>query len=434
MPKKLYGRSLMIVIVPIVLLQIAIGFVFMERHWTRVTERLSETVVRETGMLIALYERYPDIFSSQLGNEIEEMLGMHISFSKGASLLPSATEPIISLLDRTLKKELSGTITRPFRIDTTGHKRFVRVDILLDGKIMHISVLRSRAYATNSHIFLVWMIFSSLLLLTVSILFLRNQIRPIEKLARAAQAFGMGRKGGNFTPGGATEIRRAGLAFLQMRTRIERHIQQRTIMLASVSHDLRTPLTRFKLQLEMMKKNKETEQYVTSLQKDVLQMETMLEDYLSFSRGAQIERSQSCDMEEILKDVTKGAKQHFGIHVHVEAVGNLTVLVKGEAMKRAITNLIHNACKYGKKINVHAEIKEKILSIIVDDDGPGVSKEDYEAILSPFGRADIARNQDAGGTGLGLSISQDIARNHGGDLHLSQSPLGGLRTKITIPV
>ncbi|MBV8793223.1 MAG: HAMP domain-containing protein, partial [Pseudolabrys sp.] len=276
---------------------------------------------------------------------------------------------------------------------------------------------------------LLWMIGTSLILLAIAIVFLRNQIKPILRLADAAESFGKGRDVPNFRPRGAREVRRAAQAFIEMKNRVERTIEQRTAMLAGVSHDLRTVLTRFKLELALAKKSPETE----SMKRDVDEMANMLEAYLSFARGDSGEQSAPTDMAAFLEELKLDAERH-GHKVTIVFHGPPVVTVRAAAFKRCIANLVSNAARFAHDIALTGHRDHRYLTITVDDDGPGIPPHLREEVFRPFLRLDDARNQDEGGTGLGLAIARDIARSHGGDITLENSPLGGLRATVRIPV
>jgi two-component system osmolarity sensor histidine kinase EnvZ len=287
---------------------------------------------------------------------------------------------------------------------------------------------RNLAYEPNVHIFILWMLGASIVLLTVAILFLRNQIRPILRLADAAEDFGMGRDF-DFRPHGAREVRQAGYAFIEMKKRVERALEQRTAMLNGVSHDLRTILTRFKLSLAVM----EGEAEIEPLQRDVEEMQRMLEAYLAFARGDGGEAAAPTDVKAMLEELRSDAERQ-GATVSIEANGALTVKLRPNAFKRCLANLVANALRHGARIVLQAAREQRFISISVDDDGPGIAPEHREDVFRPFYRLDEARNQDESGAGLGLAIARDIARAHGGDITLSASPMGGLRANVRIPV
>jgi two-component system, OmpR family, osmolarity sensor histidine kinase EnvZ len=430
MPKGLYARALLIIILPMVILQSVVAFVFMERHWNVVTQRLSAGVVQDIAALIDVYRGYPqDADQAQIRRIAQERLGLVVDFLPISEMPPPGPKPFFSLLDSALSEELRKQIARPFWIDTVGKSALVEIRVQLDKNVMRVFARRSAAYASNSDIFLIWMVGTSTVLLIVAIIFLRNQIKPILKLADAAESFGKGRDVPNFRPRGAREVRRAAQAFIEMKTRVERAIEQRTTMLAGVSHDLRTVLTRFKLELALLDENPEIE----AMKKDVDEMARMLEAYLAFARGDLGEGSAPTDMAAFLDELKDDAERH-GHKASVIFHGPPVVTVRPAAFKRCLANLVSNAARYAPSIAITGHRDHRYLTITVDDDGPGIPAAQREDVFKPFLRLDDARNQDEGGTGLGLAIARDIARSHGGDIALGDSPLGGLRATVRVPV
>ena len=429
MPKGLYARALIIIIAPMVLLQSVLTFVFLERHWQTVTRRLSTVTVQNLGLLIDLYQANPQ-GADTLERLAEQNLGVRVRFVRGEELPQVRAKPFFDLLDSTLSDELTRQIGRPFWIDTVGRSNFVDIRIKLDNAVMHAIARRSQTYASNSQIFLLWMVGTSLVLLTVAILFLHNQIKPIVRLSEAAESFGKGRPPpADFRPRGAREVRQAAHAFIEMRDRIERYVEQRTVMLAGVSHDLRTVLTRFKLQLAMFEDTPELE----AMRADVDEMQAMLEDYMAFAKGDSGEEIVRADIGEILSEVKSQAHTTKPIAVEV-ADAPLVVPVRRHAFKRAVANLVNNAARFSEHVNVSAAKQNGALTVSVEDDGPGIPEAEREQVFRPFYRLDHARNQDSGSTGLGLAIARDIARIHGGDIALSRSALGGLKAVLKVPV
>jgi two-component system osmolarity sensor histidine kinase EnvZ len=430
MPTGLYARALLIIIAPMVVLQSVVAYMFMERHYNLVTQRLSAGVVQDIATLIEVYRVYPqDAGNTQLRRIAQEKLGLVVDFLPVNELPPPRPKPFFSLVDQALSEEVRKQIGRPFWIDTVGRSALLEVRIKLDNAVIRVFAPRSAAYVSNSHIFLAWMVGTSLVLITVAVLFLRNQIRPILRLADAAESFGKGREVPDFRPRGAREVRRAALAFIEMKRRIERTMEQRTTMLAGVSHDLRTILTRFKLELALIGEGPE----VDAMRKDVDEMARMLEAYLAFARGDSGEQSAPTDMAEFL-DELKGDAERNGHATTVSFHGQPVVTVRPAAFKRCLGNLVSNAARHARAIAITGHRDHRWLTITVDDDGPGIAPYLREEVFKPFLRLDDARNQDEGGTGLGLAIARDIARSHGGDITLSDSPLGGLRASVRVPV
>ena len=430
MPKGLYARALLIIIAPMVILQSVVAFIFMERHWNVVTQRLSASVVQDIAALIDIYRGYPqDADQAQIRRIAQERLGLVVDFLPLADMPPPGPKPFFSLLDQALSEQLRKQIGRPYWIDTVGKSALLEIRVQLDNAVMRVFARRSAAYVSNSQIFLLWMVGTSTVLLIVAIIFLRNQIKPILRLADAAESFGKGREVPNFRPRGAREVRRAAAAFIEMKTRIERAMEQRTAMLAGVSHDLRTVLTRFKLELALIDDSPE----VDAMKKDIDEMARMLEAYLAFARGDSGETSASTDMAEFLDELRLDAERN-GHKATVVFHGPPIVTVRPAAFKRCLANLVSNAARHAPSIAITGHRDHRYLTVTVDDDGPGIPLGLREEVFKPFLRLDDARNQDEGGTGLGLAIARDIARSHGGDITLGDSPLGGLRATVRVPI
>jgi two-component system osmolarity sensor histidine kinase EnvZ len=432
LPKGLYKRSLLIVIVPMVLLQSAVTLVFMQHHWDLVTRRLSDAVARDVGALTDLYQRLPPgQDDASLANLASERFRMDASLLAPGPLPPVMPRSFYGELDpltRTLPKEIKKQIVEPFWIDTVGRSGLMEIRVDLGGRVLRLVTRRALAYEANAHIFVLWMLGAMVLLLTLAIIFLRNQIRPILRLAKAAEDFGKGRNLA-FNPHGAREVRQAGHAFIEMKRRVERASEQRTAMLNGVSHDLRTMLTRFKLSLALLDNSADSE----FLQKDVDEMGQMLEGYLAFARGDTGESTAEINVGSILEDLRAASERH-GANLGVETRGDLDIRIRPMAMKRCVGNLVANAQRHAERVRVSATREAQFVSIVVDDDGAGIDPAYREDVFRPFYRLDEARNQDEGGSGLGLAIARDIARSHGGDITLSESPLGGLRAAVRIPV
>jgi len=432
LPKGLYKRSLLIVIVPMVLLQTAVTFEFMQHHWELVTRRLSEAVARDVGALTDLYQKLPpgedDALLASLASERFRMDATLLPAGPLPPVMPRSFYGALDPLTRILPSEIRKQVHQPFWLDTVGRSGLMEIRVDLGSRVLRLVTRRALAYEANAHIFVLWMLGAMVVLLTVAIIFLRNQIRPILRLARAAEDFGKGRDL-DFSPHGAREVRQAGHAFIEMKRRIERATEQRTAMLNGVSHDLRTMLTRFKLSLALLDNSADSE----LLQKDVDEMGQMLEGYLAFARGDAGESIARINIGSILDDLKADSERH-GSELGVETRGDLDIRVRPIAMKRCVGNLVANAHRHADRVRVSATREAQFVSIVVDDDGSGIAPAHREDVFRPFYRLDEARNQDEGGTGLGLAIARDIARSHGGDITLSDSPMGGLRAAVRIPV
>ncbi len=425
-PNGLYTRSLIIIITPIVILQAILTFVFLERHWELVTKKLSSAVVSEIGMMIDMIESTDIKIISSNAKEFYDIELRLLPFQKIDKKKISPK----NLLEKTLSQELQQKLNREFSINDLSNEKKVVINVEATAGVLEFIIPRRNVYATNSHIFLVWMVISSILILSIAILFLRQQIKPIEKLAKAAESFGIGKKIENFKPTGATEVRKAADAYIKMQERIEKFLEQRTLMLAGVSHDLRTPLTRIKLQLEMYEGQKGSE----DLLKDVNEMQYMLETYLDFSQTVSSEENTEVDINLLIKNIINtGQEELKSITFKSSQSKNLVYDCKHIALKRCIINLINNAKAFANKILITLDKDKKDIKIIIEDNGPGIAQKDYEKALKPFQRLDSSRNQNIAGSGLGLSISQEIINSIGGSIKLSKSNLGGLKVIITLP-
>ena len=425
MPEGLYSRSLLIIIIPIVILQGILTFVFLDRHWQLVTRKLSSAVASEITTFIDIE---PILGIERITKLSDRLYDVDVKFFPNQKLLNNLPDPV-NLVENTLGKELSKILKNNFWIDAHTYEKRVIVQIEKLNGVYEFTIPRRNVYATNSHIFLVWMVISSLLLVSVAVMFMRQQIKPIEKLSKAAQQFGLGMKMEDFKPSGASEVREAAEAYLKMQERIERFIEQRTLMLAGVSHDLRTPLTRLKLQIEMLSDDKTNEELLS----DVNEMQKMLETYLDFAEDVTREKASKIDLELMIREIIKSDKRdNKKINFNKKSTP-IFFECRSIAMKRCITNLINNAGSYGNEVLVSLDENKDGIIISVEDDGPGIKKEDYDQAIKPFIRLDTSRNQNIPGSGLGLSISQDITSNHGGKMSMSESSLGGLKVSLNIP-
>lgn len=434
LPTGLYARSLLIIVLPMVMLQVAVSIVFMERHWHMVTQRLTDGTTRDIAAIIYLITRRPDPENvAETLRLAKDRLGLEASLTPGEELPPGGPVPIFGLLEQTLGAEIETQIGLPYRIDVLmpdDGPSLVDIKILLRDQILRVLVKRNETYASNTHIFILWMVGTAIVLITISVLFLRGQIRPIVALAKAAEAFGKGQKmPESFSPRGADEIRRAGLAFILMRERIERQMEQRTAMLTGVSHDLRTILTRFKLQLALAGDNPD----LAGLNEDVADMQSMLEGYMAFARGEAEEDLGKLDLKDLFTRLESDAEMH-GKSLAWTLSGETIANVRPNAFTRLVSNLVSNSLRYANRLEIAAVLGGRWLTITLDDDGPGIPSSAREDVFKPFFRLDEARNLDASGTGLGLAIARDVARSHGGNVTLEDSPLGGLRAIVRVPV
>jgi two-component system osmolarity sensor histidine kinase EnvZ len=430
LPRGLFGRSLIIIVTPIVLLQAIIAYVFFERDLDTTTRRLARDVAADIALLVAVEDQHVGSERLRLRALAGRQLDYRVTFLPRQDL-PRFHGKLTSTIDLALDDILEQRIgkDRDFRTARIGDDFEIRVDVH-DG-VLAVLVPRDRVTVSKPDIFIAWMLGSSLLLMCVAILFLRNQVRPIERLARAAESFGKGRAVPDFKPYGATEVRRAAQAFITMRERIERHVSQRTEMLAGVSHDLKTPLTRLRLALALLPNDADTR----LMRGDITEMEHMLDAYLAFARGEGGEESEVADLGELVRDAAAAAaKARQRDDVAVTAPSDVAVSVKRAGLRRLLTNLIDNALKHGTEVTVTLTPGTRTVLIAVEDNGPGIPEARREEAFRPFHRLDEGRNLQSGGSGLGLAIARDIARAHGGELILGDSALGGLKATIRLPV
>ncbi len=431
MPKSLYGRVALIVILPIFLMQSVITYVFFDRHWDTVTANQSANIAGQLALLTRLYEEAATEDARRVVETIAlEDLDISTRFEAGGTIPERNKLSPFNLYNATLDRQLGEELKRPFWFDTKSWPVYVEIRVQTNEGYLVFLPFRDRVFATTGPVFLLWLIGTSLLLGAIAIVFLRNQVRSILRLATAAEAFGRGRDMPEFRPSGATEVRRAGRAFIAMRERIKRHLDQRTTMLAGVSHDLRTPLTRMKLALAMLPDNADAQE----LKRDVAEMEKMIESYLEFASDiSSAGEPEAFDVADLVREVAEDADAE-GARVTVEDAVAVAIEGRRAALKRAIANLVGNGLRYAGKVWLGVKRSGPYVEIIVDDDGPGIPEDKRRDVFKPFYRLDEARSSHAGGVGLGLSVVREVARSHGGDVTLDRAPQGGLRAVLKLPV
>lgn len=430
LPRTLFGRSLMIIVTPMLLMQAIATFYFFDTHWDEMTKRLAEGVAGEVRFLISESRDLPPAERRALFSQASRTMSLLVSFEPDGALgeVPEVFD--FENLAGQITSALDERLSQPFTVTTNVAEEWVVVRILLEDGVLEVVVPRRRLFSSTSRVFILWLLGSGFVLLTVAIVFMRNQIRPIRRLAIAADGLGKGRDVPSLKPEGAQEVRQAARAFLIMQERIQRQITQRTEMLAGVSHDLRTPLTRMKLQLAILGDNPETEE----LRADVADMERMIEGYLAFARGEGAEPPAPTDLQTLLGDVVADARRE-GATIDFRMDSRPLILsLRPQAVRRCLANLLSNARRHADHIQVTAGLDEDTAVIVIDDDGPGIPEEQLEDVFRPFFRLDRSRNKETGGTGLGLTIARDVARGHGGDIALTRSPQGGLRCIIQLPL
>lgn len=423
LPKSMLVRSLLILMAPLVIVETISAYIFFDNHWDHVTKVLANTLAGEVATIVALYENLPDeenFYKTLAGTHLK----MRVNFiQKGKITTPFSQESGDIFLDAALKKH----IFVPYIFEITA--KTITIKTKVPGGVLEFTTPRKRLYSKSFPLFIMWVALTSAFFLILASIFMHNQVKPLRRLAIAADRFGKGRSFPDFKPEGATEIRKVAQAFLGMKERLFRQITQRVDMLAGVSHDLRTPLTRMRLQLAMMSFSPE----VGGLQKDIDEMSNMLEGYLTFARGDGLEETREIEMSELLLDAIEGRAQLSTV-IHYVPRSLPTLCVKPQALKRCLTNLINNASRYGKEVWVSTTTNQNYFIIAIEDNGPGIPPEKVEDVFKPFFRVDPSRNMATGGVGLGLTIARDIAQSHGGDIELSVSKIhGGLKASLILP-
>jgi len=429
LPKSLLGRSLLIIVMPLILLQLISGAIFYETHWSKVTLRLARGVAGDVAAVTNLMHRDFGPGARRVALQIATSnMGFRVEFSEGA-VLANQHHRGSGLMERMLIRALRESNSKPFRIDSESVDRHVVIDVQLAEGVLHIVTSRKRLFSSTTYVFVLWMVGSSLILFAVATIFMRNQVKPIRRLAMAAEDFGKGRDVSSFKPEGATEVRQAAAEFLNMRDRISRQISQRTDMLAGVSHDLRTPLTRMRLEIEMLGDSEAAQ----NLKSDVTDMEHMLEGYLAFARGEGAEKPVPTNLTQVIEGVVSQAHRKGGqIDFHGEE--DIILPLRPNAFKRSITNIVDNATRFANHVSVRARQREDYAEVLIDDDGPGIPEDQRQDVFRPFYRVEGSRNQETGGIGLGLTIVRDVIRAHGGDIELDTAPIGGLRVRLRLPI
>jgi two-component system osmolarity sensor histidine kinase EnvZ len=428
LPQSLLGRTLLIMLVPLVLVEVVALQIFYGSHLDIVSRRLSGAIAGEIAYTVNLMRQFQTPadreWALQMARE-QFVLGMRIE--PGAVLVPQKRQNILGPMDDDLAAALQEKFRVPFTVDWESDPRSVLIRLQLPDGVLDVEAPRKRLATGTLFLFVGWLVGSALLLFGIAALFMRNQVRAIRRLARSAEAFGMGRDVPPIRPEGASEVRQAAAAFNRMQERIRRFLAQRTEMLAGVSHDLRTPLTRLRLALAMLPQTEALRQDVAEMTADVEEMDRMIAGYLAFARGEGVEQAQPVNLSRILDDVAAGARR-TGALLALDVPNELMLKLRSDAVRRAITNLVDNARRHARHVALAAVAQGRSVLVTVDDDGPGIPADRRESVFRPF------ESDAAGGTGLGLTIARDIVRAHGGDIVLEDSPLGGLRARIRLPV
>ena len=428
MPRSLLGRTLLIMLVPLVLVQAIALQLFYGNHLGIVSRRLSGAIAGEIAYTVALLRQAQTPVEQEWVLQMaREQFLLGIKLEPDAVLEPQKWKNILGPMDDDLATALREKFNVPFNMDWSSDPRSVLIRLQLSDGVLDVEAPRKRLAIGTLFLFVGWLVGSALLLFIIAALFMRNQVRAIHRLARSAEAFGMGRDVPQIRPEGAAEVRQAAAAFNRMQERIRRFLLQRTEMLAGVSHDLRTPLTRLRLALAMLPHSDELRQDVAEMTADVEEMERMISGYLAFARGEGIEQAQPVNLSLLLDEVAAGARRS-GAAMDLNVPADLTVKLRADAVRRAVTNLVDNARRHGQHVALAAMTQGRSVVVTVDDDGPGIPADKRESVFRPF------QSGSSGGTGLGLTIARDIVHAHGGEIRLEDSPLGGLRARIRLPV
>jgi len=427
LPKGLFYRSLLIVAAPIILLQIIITVVFFDSLWIKANKGMTRSLVAEIETLFDVYNNESG-YNQMIIDLYNKNFDFYISFEENKLFEKKNIERWYSPMDRSLRRELKSTFgSESYSFDTTTYKNQVALKIKYRNGFLKFFFPKERISPSSARIFALWITLPGLLLIMIAIVFLKNQTRPIVKLAKAAESFGKGEYIKEFRPSGAKEIRQAAYEFDKMRKRITIHLNQRSEMLSGISHDLRTPLTRLKLQLALLNQ----QDLAKKMSDDIEEMERMLNEYLEFSRHQKNEETETVNLNDAIKDILK---KYESAKINIITSENLKINIRPNSIKRCLTNLMDNGLSYGEKIEISLLKTKKNAVIFIDDDGLGIPESEYQNVMKPFYRIDKSRGQNKSGVGLGLSIANDIIRSHGGNISLDKSPLKGLRVKISLPL
>ena len=426
LPKQLFYRALLIVAIPVLVLQVVITIVFFDSLWIKTNKGMTKALINEISTFIEAYKN-EEYNKDNLENLFSIYLNLNIEFIETDKFDYTYDERWFSPIDRTLRRELKSKIGfGNFWFNTTNYKELIDIRIKFENGYFKFLIPKDRIRSSSARIFALWITLPGIIMVVISLLFLKNQTRPIVNLAKAAEKFGRGEDIDEYRPSGALEIRQAGYEFDKMRKRILRHLNQRSEMLSGISHDLRTPLTRMKLQTAFIK----DPEISSKLDDDIKEMEKMLNEYLQFTSSNHSEKSEIFDLSEMLSELifkyeNKNITQNITQKIYLNGRKNL--------LQRCFNNIIDNAIKYGQKINVELSKKGKNLFIVIEDDGPGIPPEEYNNVFKPFYKINKGRSETKSSVGLGLAIASDITRSHGGYIRLNKSSLNGLEVKIFLP-
>ena len=425
LPQTLLGRSILILVVPLIILQIIITVIFYNRHWDTITRHRTIDFVKDITLVVESFEKNKSRENQVwILSNVSEKLQLQTIYIENKKLSFEKDKQKTSKLEKYLLENLD-PLGKKFNLNINNKKKLITVMVEVNNGILEFRANKKRIYSSTTYIFILWMVSASIILFIVALLFLKNQIKPIRKLAIAVDRFGKGKNIQNFKPSGAKEVRRVSNAFKIMKDRIENSITQRNKMFSSISHDIRTILTRMKLNLELHKLDK------GGLKKDLIEMEEMVEEYLKYAKGEEKEKIQKINIVNLLNSIKK---RYSKKNIFFKNDKKINISIRLNSIKRCINNILSNSLKFSKKVEISCNKKKDYVEIIIDDDGPGIPKSERKKVLQPFYRVEASRNRNTGGIGLGITIAADIINNHGGNFLLEQSPLGGLRAKIYLPI
>jgi len=427
LPRRLFYRALLIVAVPIIVLQIVITIVFFDSLWIKTNKGMTRALVGEMKTFITAYDN-SKYNNNNLSGLFSIYLDLNVEFNNNELFNKPLKERWFSPIDRTLRRELKSNFgNENYWFDTTNYKELIHINIKHNQGYFEFFIPKDRVASTSARMFALWITLPALLMITIAIIFLKNQTRPIVNLAKAAERFGKGENIDEYRPSGALEIRKAGLEFDKMRKRIVRHLTQRSEMLSGISHDLRTPLTRLKLQLSFIK----DEELSKKMSSDVDEMEKMLNEYLQFTSSTYLERDETFDISELIKIIID---KYDNNNISKKLIPRIYMNGRKNLIQRSLNNIIDNSIKYADKIDIETSKKNNSVIITIDDNGIGIPEDEYHNAFKPFHKLDKSRGNSKSSVGLGLSITSDIIKSHGGNIILEKSPLNGLRVKVFLPL
>ena len=429
LPHSLFRRFLLIILLPNIIIQLVAVYVFYERHWSGVSRQMAHSLAGEIALIAHGAEQLHGKEKENLLNITKNSFDLDINITHNSLIRVEGAESGWRFF-RGLRSELHYRLAPlQYSLSFLPAEQLIVIEVQIDNDVVTIKAPKRSIFTPTTYIFILWMIGTAIIFVIIAILFMRNQVRSITKLAEVAESFGRGKDIPNFRPSGATEVRQVSQAFIDMKERIKRQVEQRTEMLAGVSHDLKTPLTRMKLQLAMLDQSEE----IKDLREDIIQMEKMVHEYIDFAKGKERVVDANVNIADMLRSIASGYR-NLKKPIDLKTQNGVTLHINANSLRRAVTNIVDNALKYGNSLRLTSSASDKYAYIIIDDDGPGIAEGKRAQVFQPFFRLDTGRNRDKGGTGLGLAIARDIVVSYGGEISLETSPIGGLRAIIKLPI